>query len=131
MAAALPTHDGEGGLAEPQRSEQVDVQDRSGVGFGDLLDRADEPVARVVHEYVDAACDGGGRCDGAHARDPVRRVERHDGEVGVLDGQGRLAGGGHDMVARRQHVAGEGKPEAAARARDEPGLESRHAHIQL
>jgi len=114
-----------------QRAEEVGVEQRAQLGVGRLLQRADHAVAGVVDQHVDAPEARDRRIDGrlGGARDvDVERHRQHAlgrprDEVGQrVDAPRR----GHDVVAARDRVLGEGAAEAGRGAGDEPGLDGGH-----
>ena len=50
---ALLAHDRQHGLGDPQCAEQVRLELRPGLAFGDLFDHSEQPVSGVVDRDVD------------------------------------------------------------------------------
>lgn len=77
VAAALGAHDRQYGLGDPERTEQVRLHLVAQLLFGNLLDHAEQAVARVVDDHLEAAellVRGGHRCgDGRLVRDVERQ----------------------------------------------------------
>lgn len=84
MTGALGAHQRKRSLCEPQGAEKVDVKDGPRILLADLLGDADEAVARVVHQDVEAARVLVSFLDGSPAVIPVGWVEPHHGQRRVL-----------------------------------------------
>jgi hypothetical protein len=99
VAGALLAHDRQRRLGHPDRAEDVGLDLVAGLLRGDLLDRAEEPVAGVVDDHVEAAELLPGRLHGGDVGVHVLHVERQGQHVvAVLLGQ-RLE---RRYVARRR-----------------------------
>src|ERR1700737_3742328 len=127
MARALGAHDGQRGLGHPEGAKQVGLDLSPSFGLADLLDRAEETVARVVDYHVEAA--------EARVRLANRRGDRslfEDAQrnrrdlIGVaLAQRGEslyVPCCGGDSIAARQCRLRPDTTEAFRRARDEPNL---------
>ena len=55
MTAALSAKQRQGGLGHPERTEQVGLELIARVGFAELLDHAEVPVAGIVDDDVEPA----------------------------------------------------------------------------
>ncbi len=129
MAAALFTHDRNGGLGYPQRAEEVGLDLGSRFILGDLFDEPEVAIARVVDDDVEAAEMIVRLRDRGRRGGPVRDIQLdRQHRVAVLVDQRAQAGG----VARgRRHpiaaVQCRNRPlaaEAARCTRDEPNFAS-------
>ena len=106
-------------------AEDVDVKIGADFGVGELFNRADENVARVVHGYVDAPEAFG---DGGDAAFDVgfvggRHGEREQVFMAAADGFGELihiVRGGGDAVSCGEQGFDECESETAGRAGYEP-----------
>ena len=97
------------GLGDPERAEHVGLDLRAGLALGELFDHAEEPVARVVHDDVDAPQLGMSRLHRSLSCCAVRHVEseRYDAVAvlcdEILEGA-RVPGGGCDSVSTFERV---------------------------
>ena len=112
------------GADHVHHAEDVDVKIGADFGVGELFNRTDEDVARVVQGNVDAAETFG---DGGDAAFDVGFVGERHGECeqvfAVADGCGELVGiarGGGDAVPCGEQLPNEGEPESAGCAGYEP-----------
>lgn len=73
VAAALGAQDGQDGLCDGQRAEEVGLELVAYLLFGDLLDRAEQTVSGVVDHHIQSAevrvGGGDGRVDGVTVGD--------------------------------------------------------------
>lgn len=119
---AQDRHDG---LGNPQRAEEVEVQLRPGLGFGELLDHAHRQHSGVVDDDVEPAEVADRLGDGGEHRVAIGHVHPERQDLTGVGGRKRLqrgcgAGRDRDAVAAHQRCFGEGVAEAPARAGDEP-----------
>jgi len=119
----LRTHDGRNRLRDPQRSEEVGLDDLARLGLRGLLDRAVQPVAGVVDEHIDAAEML------VHARDrgedgcAIVDVELDASAFGDAARVGQppaITRGQRDGVPTLERRARERAAEPAGRSRDQP-----------
>lgn len=111
---------------EVDRTDEVGRDDVLDLGVGRLLGRAEQPVAGVADEHVDAPEVGEGPVHGLADRGRVGHVEHRDAKgvrVAVSEvGHGVGAPDGADYaVAADKELLSELAAEAAADAGDEPG----------
>jgi len=109
------------GTSDGEHAEHVGLEDAPRLCVGQLLERADQPVTRVVDEHVDPPeLPDRGVDRGTHRRG-VGDVEldREGGQPGEF---ADMSGGGDHVVAGGEHRLGERTPETAVRAGDEPDL---------
>lgn len=108
-------------------SDDLHVEHEAHVGVGGLLDGAEESVAGVVDDDVEAAEAVDGLGDGLLDRGRVDEVDlerQQAGRVGAVEGGEQALGRpgrGRDAVAAPQQGGDEGEAEAARGAGDEPG----------
>ncbi len=55
MSAALGAHDGDGGLCDPEKVEEVGFELLSGLFFGGFFDGYEEAVTCIVDDDVEAS----------------------------------------------------------------------------
>ena len=123
-SAFLRAVNGHHGADYVHHAEHVDVKIGADFGVGELFNRADEDVARVVHGNVDAPEAFG---DGGDAAFDVGFVGERHGECeqvfAAADGCGELVGiarGGGDAVPCGEQLPNESESEPAGRAGYEP-----------
>jgi hypothetical protein len=118
VAGALLAQDGQRGAADVDHAPEVRLDLRAEVLVGEVLDRVDVRVARVVDEHVEApeSVDGGLdrgiglRAVGHVEGDGARPVGKPVDEIGELVGVARRR---NELVACFQDGLGEGAAEAA------------------
>lgn len=119
-SAFLRAVNGHHGADYVHHAEDVDVKIGADFGVGELFNRTDEDVARVVQGNVDAAET---RDNGVDAAPDVGFVGEREQVFAAADGCGELVGiarGGGDAVPCGEQLPNEGEPEYAGRAGYEP-----------
>lgn len=109
-ARPLLAHDGQHGAGDVDQPEDVEVEQRPGLGVTDLLQRAQQSTAGVVDQDVDAAEPSHGRLDGLRDAVVVGHIQcDREHLVGVLQivrHTLRVPYADHDVVAFPQRSAG-------------------------
>ncbi|GGQ19825.1 hypothetical protein GCM10010140_57740 [Streptosporangium pseudovulgare] len=105
--------------------EDVQVEQRAGLGVADLLQRAEQATACVVDQHVDPAepVDGGldGGRDGRAVGDVEGDGEHVAGFGEIVGNAGRVADRDDDVVVLGEGGAGDLGAEPAGCSSDEPG----------
>src|SRR6266496_157753 len=125
VARALLAEDREDRLRDMENAEEVRLELVAQLLLGDLLDRSEEPVARVVDDDVDPPerlVRGLHRSEHLVAVGDVE-LDREDGVAVLLDQVTQsvcVAGGRCDLIATLEGGEGELAAETARRTGDEP-----------
>jgi AcrR family transcriptional regulator len=122
----LGAHDRYRGLAQPQRTEKISVQDGTHFFFSRLFYCADEPVPGVVHEYVESPERGYGLRNRGDGTEPVADVELLYEQALVVRERMRASNGCNHGVIRFECGTSEGSAQPAIGTGDHPRLGGSH-----
>ncbi|GAA1496256.1 hypothetical protein GCM10009628_12580 [Paeniglutamicibacter kerguelensis] len=75
MPTSLVAHDRYRGLAEPEWTEKIRVEDGARFFLGCFFYRTDEAVPGIVHEHIQPPKSGHGLCNSGEGTEPVANVE--------------------------------------------------------
>jgi hypothetical protein len=132
---ALLAHDRQDGAGHVHGADEAHPQLALDLLGRQLLEEPRLEAGGVVDQHVDAAEAVNGRLNRRLGVLPAGHVERDDEQrVGLAEGLchgGRVAAGGHHVVAGGQRGLGELDAHAAAGAGDEPGLIVSHVGLLL